>query len=47
MFRAAERGIVVANARDDLLQRLGDAPVYRARQPRADGVREALERWLG
>jgi sucrose-6F-phosphate phosphohydrolase len=46
MFEEFARGIVVANAQPELISlasSLGDAGVYRARQPYAAGVEEGLE----
>lgn len=46
MFRAARRGIVVANARDELRDAVADLPgVYFAQHPHAAGVLEGLRHW--
>jgi len=45
MFDAADRGIVVGNARDELKDRVDPDKTYFARLDHADGVLEGLHHW--
>jgi len=45
MFDAADRGIVVGNARAELRERVDPEKTYFARQSHADGVLEGLQHW--
>jgi sucrose-phosphate synthase len=45
MFEAAERGIVVGNAREELRSRIDPSRAYVARASYAAGMLEALAHW--